>query len=234
MVIIAQIFIGPALLPGLLATGLVAMSIGAAKLVNEKLTTLEMGAIGLIIIAAILLSFTNLTVDISQVNLGDPNFLAREFLFTGVFGFIILVCELYQRKNARIRSILFAIESGSFLVLANYWVSPVTGNVMHLFAGTVQMPWELITGILGIIILILANIFAIGTLQNGFKSGKANTVIPIQQVPVNIAPIFIYFSVFIKPSPSNYAIPLMIIAIGLIIISSYILSKRQLQLDSIK
>ncbi len=34
LVIVSQIFIGPALLPGLLATGLVAMAIGAAKLVN--------------------------------------------------------------------------------------------------------------------------------------------------------------------------------------------------------
>ena len=210
------------------------MAIGAAKLVNERLNKLEMGAIGLIICAAILLTLSNLTVNITQVNLIDAGFLGREYIFTGVFIIIIIFCELIQRRIQRIRSILFAIESGSFLVLANYWISPVSGNVMHLFAGTVSLPWELITGILGAIILVLANVFSIGALQNGFKSGNANTVIPIQQVPVNIAPIFIYFSIFGKTTPSTYSVTLMLIAIVLIIISSYILAKRQIQLDAIK
>ncbi len=118
-----------------------------------------MGAIGLIICAAILLTLSNLTVNITQVNLIDAGFLGREYIFTGVFIIIIIFCELIQRRIQRIRSILFAIESGSFLVLANYWISPVSGNVMHLFAGTVSLPWELITGILGAIILVLAECF---------------------------------------------------------------------------
>lgn len=234
MVIIAQLFIGPALLPGLLATGLIAMAIGAAKIVGEKLSNIEMVTIGIIILATILLCFTGLSVEILEVNMVDPAFLIRETIFTAVFFGIIGICEIIRRQTQKYHSILFAIQSGCFLSLANYWVSPVSSNVMHLFGGTLQMPLELITGILGIIMLILTNIMAISMLQNGFKTGKANTVIPIQQVPINIAPIFVYFGIFAKASPSNLAIPFMLTSIILIVISSYILAKRQIQLEMIK
>jgi len=232
--IVAQIYIGPAILPGLLATGLIAMAIGAAKIVGEKLMKDEIIAIGLIIVAIVLIALTGLTVDITVVDLNNGGFIARQYLFTGVFVGIIIFCEITQRKSVQYRSILFAIESGCFLALANYWVSPVTGHVMHLFNGNLQLPGELIWAILAIIILVLANIFAISTLQNSFKAGKANVCIPIQQVPVNIAPIFVYFVIFLKTAPTSYSVYLMVGAIALIIYSSYVLSKRQVQLDKIK
>jgi hypothetical protein len=234
MVIIAQIFIGPALLPGLLAAGLIFMAIGAAKIVGEQLNKMEMMGIGLIIVAVVLISLSNLAVDITEVNLIEPGFLSRQYIFTSVFIAIIIGCEVAQRKLERFRSILFAFESGCFLSLANYWVSPVTGHVLRLFGNKLEIPMELIWGIVGAIILVLVNIFAVSKIQHSFKTGNANVAIPIQQVPVNIAPIFVYFGIFLKTAPSQYAVAFMLIAVGLIIFSSYALARRQVQLDAIK
>lgn len=236
--IIAQGIIGPALLPGLLAVGLVPMAIGASKIVKESLKGPEIFAIGLIIIAAILLSLSNLVLPVLTkpgFNIMDPVLQTNEWEFTAVFLVIILITEIAQRKVQKGRSIALACQAGCLLVLANYWISPITVHIIHIFAGNLDIPWEFFTGIPGAVILILANITNIAVTQKAFRSGNASLVIPIQQVPVNIAPILVYFWVFISyANPQVQTIPFLLIAISLIVFSSFLLARRQSQLENIK
>jgi hypothetical protein len=230
---IAQFFIGPALIPGLMASGLIAMVIGASKILNESLKKEEFIGIGFMIVAIVLLSLTGLSVDVTEQNLLDASFLQRVSIFTIVLFSLILIFEIMQRKNEKNRGILFALQSGLFLGLANFWVSPFSVNISHLFDGTLIFPDELILGIIGGIMLAITNIFAISILQKAFTCAQATNVVPLQQIPINIAPIFVYFGIFALTSPSVYSIPLMGVGICLIIVSSYFLAKRQAQLEKI-
>jgi len=237
LTIIAQAIIGPALLPGLLAVGLIPMAIGAAKIVGETLKKVEVLAIGLIIVAAILLTTSDIGVPIldpQTFNVMEPSFVVNEWTFTALFFGIIVATEIAERKMQKSRAVALAVQAGSFLALANYWISPVTVNIVHLFTNALQMPWELVLGIAGAIVLILANICNIAVTQKAFKSGNASLVIPIQQVPVNVAPILVFFWVFAMNSRSVITIPFLIVAVAIIILSSFLLARRQAQLENIQ
>ncbi|HMF30460.1 MAG TPA: hypothetical protein VKK79_03555, partial [Candidatus Lokiarchaeia archaeon] len=231
--IVAAAFIGPALLPGLLAVGLIPMAIGASKIVGERLKKTEIFAILLIVIAAILLVVSDVSIPVTDPSYFDYNFWAREWIFTGAFFVIIFLCEVAQRKVKKTQSLSLAVQAGCFLALANYWLNPVEAHIVHLFAGEL-IPWELLNGILGAVVLALANVFNIAATQKAFKSGNASVVIPVEQVPINIAPIIIYFLVFLFPAREASTLPFLLIVVGLIIVSSYLLARRQSQLEGIK
>jgi hypothetical protein len=144
------------------------------------------------------------------------------------------VAEVVQRKMVKVRSIALALEAGSFLALANYWITPVVAHIVNLGSGHLLLPWELVVGIAGGIVLALTNIFNVAITQKAFKSGNASLVIPIQQVPINIAPILIYFWIFSMAPLLDVTVPFLLIAVGLIVLSSWLLAQRQAQLEQIK
>ncbi len=234
LVMIAQFFIGPALLPGLMASGLIVMAIGAAKILNETLKRAEYIGIALMILAIVFLALTGLVVDVEGTNLLDPGFLIRVSIFTVILFGVIIACEIAQRKVERRRGMLLALQSGTLLALANFWVSPFSINLGHLFGGTLVWPDEFILGLVGGIMLAITNVLAISVLQKAFSCAQASNVVPLQQVPINIAPVFVYFGIFLLAPPTIYSIPFMSAGIALIIISSYFLSKRQAKLEEIK
>jgi hypothetical protein len=233
--VIANFIIGPALLPGLLAVGLIPMAIGAAKIVGEKLKSVEIFAICLVVVAAFLLVFSQISIPtLNNKIFIQFDFYGREWIFTAACFALILLCEFGQRRIKRSRSISLALQAGVFLALANYWLSPFEVHVADLAQGTLALPWELIVGIAGGLVLLFANIFNIAATQKAFKSGNASLVIPIQQVPINIAPIAIYFYVFDLAAQTSFTLAFLLTAIGLIVLSSYLLAKRQSQLENIK
>jgi hypothetical protein len=234
LVMIAQFFIGPALLPGLMASGLIVMGVGAAKILNEKLGKAEFAGIALMILAIVFLALTGLTVDVEGQDLLDIGFLTRVSLFTIVLFGMIVALEIAQRKSEGYRGILLALQAGTLLALANFWVSPFSVNLAHLFGGTIVIPDELILGIVGGIMLIFTNVFAISVLQKAFTCAQATNVVPLQQVPINIAPVFVYFGIFQLAAPTDYATLCLIVGITMILVSSYLLTKRQAKLEEIK
>ena len=80
----------------------------------------------------------------------------------------------------------------------------------------------------------LALILGIFKIQQAFQHGQASSLIPIQQVPIQLGPIFVYFSIFMLTPPQIYSFPFMLIAVGCIILSSFLLAQRQAQLEEIK
>nr|MDO8084183.1 hypothetical protein [Candidatus Sigynarchaeum springense] len=234
LVMIAQFFIGPALLPGLMASGLIAMAIGAAKILKETLKRVEYIGIALMIIAIVFLALTGLSVDVESQDLLDPGFLVRVSIFTVVLFAVIAACELFQRKIEHFRGMLLALQSGTYLALANFWVSPFSINLGHLFGGTLVWPAEFILGLVGGILLAITNVLAISVLQKAFTCAQATNIVPLQQVPINIAPVFVYFGIFLLAPPMVYSTPFLIAGIALIIISSFVLTKRQAKLGEIK
>jgi hypothetical protein len=131
------------------------------------------------------------------------------------------------------KGISLAIYSGFQFALSNFWISPVMGVIAHVFDGTAQL-LEIIIFIIAILILTSTNIFGITSIQKAFREGQASNLIPIQQVPIQIAPPFYYIAVFLLPIQDVLSIFFLTIGIVLVIISSFLLGKRQAQIEKIK
>ena len=87
--------------------------------------------------------------------------------------------------------------------------------------------------IIASVILVLVNIFGITELQKAFTAGQASNLIPVQQVPIQITPIFIYFFVFLLTA-LPIAFVYISIGVALIILSSFLLGKRQARMEEIQ
>jgi drug/metabolite transporter (DMT)-like permease len=165
--LIAQGFIGPALIPGLMSLGLIVLVIGSIKLVGEKLKLEEYLGILLMITGTLLLS-----------------------------------------------------------------LSQLIGTISDVFSGTFNIP-QLILCITSIIILILCNVYGLTTIQHAYRVGQASNLIPIQNVPSLISPIFIYFLVFLMSPPFIYSIFFLTSGVSLIIVSFFLLGKRSARMEEL-
>lgn len=220
--------IGAALVPGLMAAGLIVLAVGSIKILGESVKKQEIIGIFLMIAAVALLGFSALETHITEIHLVDTGFLFRTVIFTVILGCIALFCQIGQRGFKKFKGILLAILSGTIFAISNFWVAPLIGmfefglgSYIFLFVVTC-------------LILVLTNILGIFKIQQAFQHGQASNLIPIQQVPIQLGPIFVYFSIFMLTPPQIYSFPFMLIAVGCIILSSFMLAQRQAQLEEIK
>ncbi len=230
---LAQVYIGPALIPGLMAVGLIVLAIGSVKLIGESLTRTEVIGIALIMGAIFTIAFSGLVIDIVVFDFLETGFLIRIALFTSAIIVMILVLEASHRRWTRIRAVARALMSGLFIAMTNYWIAILMGTIVHVFDGTFVL-LELVLFAISAIILVLDNIFALGTLQSAFLSGQANLIIPIQQVPIQIIPGFVFLLIFFLSPPTVLSLVLFFIGVTLVVTSSFILGRRQVALESIK
>ncbi|MFW9910220.1 MAG: hypothetical protein ACFFEF_16810 [Candidatus Thorarchaeota archaeon] len=230
---LAQIYIGPALIPGLMAVGLIVLAIGSVKLIGESLTRTEVIGITLIMAAIFTIAFSELVIDIVIFDFLETSFLTRVALFTSAIIVMILILEASQRKWIRTRAVARALMSGLFIAMSNYWIAILMATIVHVFDGTFVL-LELGLFALSAAILVLDNIFALGTLQSAFISGQANLIIPIQQVPIQVIPGFVFLLLFFLPAPSVLSLVFFFAGVGMIVMSSFLLGRRQVALDSIK
>ncbi|MFX1498107.1 MAG: DMT family transporter [Promethearchaeota archaeon] len=230
--LIAQMFIGPTLIPGLMAAGLIVLAIGSVKIANEQLKMLEIIGIILMIIAITFIGFSSMEIDVGSLNFFEFGLIFRIMIFTIIIYILAAICYILQLKNVS-KGISLAVYSGFQFALSNFWISPIMGVLVHVFDGTAQL-LEIIIFILAILILISTNIFGTSSIQKAFREGQASNLIPIQQVPIQIAPPFYYIAVFLLPIQDALSLFFLIIGIVLVIISSFLLGKRQAQIEKIK
>lgn len=230
---IAEIIIGPAIVPGLMACGLIVLAIGSVKIIGEKLTLLEIIAILMMIIAITMLGFSELSINLTEYNLLDNLFIIRVTVFTSVIALIGLLLQFMQSRNKKYKGILLAILSGFMYSLSNFWIGPLMGVISHVFSGEFSIG-ELILFIISSIMLVAVNVIAISKMAAALRYGDASKLVPIQNLPSQSTPSIVYFIVFLLPPPTVLSVIFFIVAIVLIITSSFILGKRQAQMDEIK
>ncbi len=231
--LLAQVYIGPALIPGLMASGLIILAIGSVKIIRETLKRDEIIGILLKIGAILLLGISGLSINISEQNLLDLMFLIRIIIFTSIIIISSITCEILQRRTEKYSGILLSIYSGLMFSLSNFWVSLLLGTIINVFQGIYSIG-ELILFICSSLILIATNFIGILKIQESFKVAQASNMIPIQQVPIQITSVFVYLLIFLLQPPSIMSIIFLILGIFLILISSFLLGKRQAQLEKIK
>ncbi len=230
---IAQVYIGPALIPGLMAFGLIFLAIGSVKIVGETLKKEEIIGIILMILAIFLLGLSELSIDITGINILALDLVVNMTIFTIVLFVGSIICEILQRKTEKFKGMLLAISSGFQFSLTNFWIAPLMAVIAHVFGGNATLG-ELFLFIACAVILITASIIGIMKIQQSFQVGNASRMIPIQQVPMQITPVIAYFFVFMLMAPTIFSIIYVIGGVVLIVFSSFLLAKRQAQLEAIK
>lgn len=228
----AQALIGPALIPGLMASGLIILAMGSVYILKEGLEYKEIFGIILMIIAIFFLGLSELSIAIREENMLDTYFLIRVFIFTITLIIISLISEFIKKRFDFYKGIALAIFSGNMFGLSNLWVSILIGTIGKVFNGIVL--WnELLLFIVSSIILILTNTLGVMKMQEAFTIGKASNLVLIQQVPIQTSPIIIYFFVFLSAPPNIYSVILLLLSIIFITSSSYLLGRRQVKIEKI-
>lgn len=230
--IFAQIIIGPAIIPGLMASGLIILAIGSIKILGEKLNCMEIVAIIVMIIAVTFVGLSGLYIEISKESLLNPTFLVRISISTGILVLIAIIFQILQRKIPHFKAILLALISGLMLSLNNFWITPFIWSLGNMFEGYFYIETFLLF-IVSSVILIMANIFSVIKMSQGFRSGRASFLATIQNVPVQLTPSILYFFVFRMTTSRIMSIFFFILGVALIISSSFILQKRQAQIEQI-
>jgi len=221
--LLAQVRLGPALVPGLMATGLITLAVGSAWIVREAPSLGELLGIGLLIASAVLLGGSRLAIDLARFDVLEAGFLARAAAFSAVVTALFFALRL--RGGAR-RGVPAALGSGLLYVLSNFWVGPFTGAVLRLFRGELGLPvWGLFA--FGSAVLVLTNLFGIAALQQAFRVSRAAVAVPLQSLPTQLAPGLVYLLVFRLDPPSRGSLWRFALGAGLILASSFLLTRGE-------
>jgi hypothetical protein len=232
---IAQSLIGPALVPGLMASGLIVLAIGSVKLIGETLSLPEYTGIFLMIMGILLLGLSELGISIEVVreSLATPGTASRITILTVSLFLLWGFTHLASLRSARRKGIIMAFSNGFPFALSNFWISPLLAVfiIVLTFKGT----WGQ-TGlfVLSCAILVGANIFGIRQTQEAFKFAQASNIIPVQQISVQLTPILFYFYVYALKAPKSISATFIVTGALLIIVAGFLLGRRQQELETIQ
>jgi hypothetical protein len=227
-IFIAQLYIGPILIPGLLAFGLVILTLGSVMINKEQLNLGEYAGICMMVIAIFLISFSGLSIELLTFNYLHFNFLLRAFIFSGLLFLFVGCCIIFQRKKLKYKGLLLAFSSGLLFSIENLWFGIIILILANFYQGAFLIADILLFTIL-IFFEIVINIYGMIFFQKSFRYGQASNLVPILSVPVQLTPIIIYFFVFLLIPRNILSIIFLMLGINFILISSYFLSQRQIE-----
>jgi drug/metabolite transporter (DMT)-like permease len=232
---VAQTYIGPALVPGLMATGYIVLVVGSIRILNERLNIKEYMGILLLFFGIFLLGLSALEIDGETVRkaLEDPKAVLRIIVFTVAMFVLWGGTHFSALRSSKRKGVIMGFSNGFPFGLSNFWIAPLLALIGIVLRGN-GTAVQVVFFVVACIIMILVNLLAIRQTQEAFKFADAHNVIPMQQIPVQIAPILYYFSVFSLDSPSSRSVAYIMIGVILIIISGFFLSRRQSELEQIQ
>jgi hypothetical protein len=218
----AQLFIGPTLIPGLMATGLIVLALGSPLVAGEPLRKTDLAAVGIIVVAVGLLGLSRLSVDLATVDLlGGPLVLRFCVLSAAAVGLALALVVACASLPSR-RGTLLIIASGLVYALGNLWLGVVMTVLARFAGGDRQMPL-VAAGLVSLAMVIATNLLSVVWTQRAFRHGKAASLVPLQQVPIQIIPALSYFVVFLLPPAQPWSPYLALGGIGLVILGSALL-----------
>lgn len=224
---LAQAKIGPAIIPGLMAIGLIVLAIGAVRLAGEPFQLGDVAGISLVIVAVAVFGLSRLSVDMQSIDLYEPAFLIRLGCFTAAIAVLSLVCHFRQKASARIRGILRTLNAGLMLSQSNLWLGILMALLAKWGAGLFEAV-DLMYIIVASGIVFAGSMLGIAETQRAFKCGDASKLVPIQYVPSQILPVAAYFTVFSLLPATPSALPLTLAGIVLVIAGAILLARRQI------
>ena len=233
--LVAQSLVGPALVPGLMASGLIVLALGSVRIIGEALSLSEYAGIVLIIAGISLLGFSELGISVGVVRerLAASDTAKRIAILT--IGLFLLwgATHLGSLWRTRRKGILMAFSNGFPFAISNLWVNPLLAVFAIVMTGNGN--WKQ-TGlfVLASAILVGCNVLGVWQTNEAFKFAQASNIIPVQQISVQITPILFYFYVYALKSPKPTSGPFIILGVAFILLAAFLLGRRQSELEKIQ
>jgi hypothetical protein len=225
---LAQSLIGPALTPGLMASGLVVLAVGSVRMNRESLNASEIMGIVLMILGILALGLSGLAINSTQVRttLASQSALQRIALFTASFFTMSIITRLLASRIKGRRGMLIALANGFLSCLSDFWINPLLALIAIVLYGHGSLAQVIIFTIASVILVMVASIV---TWQNqlAFKVAQASNVVPVAQVPIQIAPILVYFFIFALTPPNSISVVYILSGTVLTIIAGFLLGRRR-------
>jgi uncharacterized membrane protein len=225
---IAQNLIGPALVPGLMAAGLIVLAIGSVKIIGESLNFSEYLGIALLIVGIALLGLSELEIsgEVVRNSLESSSVIERIAILTATLFVLWILTHLQSLKLGRRKGIVMAFSNGFPFAISNLWISPLLAVFATVMSGAGS--WQQVTiFILASVILVGCNVLGIRQTNEAFKFAQASNIIPVQQVSVQLTPILFYFYVYALTPPKSISGVLIIAGVFLILAAVFLLGRRQ-------
>jgi hypothetical protein len=225
---LAQSMIGPALTPGLMASGLVVLAVGSVRMNHETLNTSEIIGILLMILGILFLGLSGMAINAQQVRstLANQQALQRIAVFTVCFFLFSAISRSLAPRIVNRKGMLIALANGFLSCLSDFWINPLLALVILVLAGR-STTTQLTLFITAAFILMMCATVITWQNQLAFKYAQASNVVPVAQVPIQIAPILVYFFIFALTPPSSISVFYILIGTLLTIIAGYLLGRRK-------
>jgi len=226
--VVAALWLGPAVLPGLMSLGLVVLAVGAVRLAGEKLGAGDVVGIALVIAGIVLIGLSRLRVDVASASLHEPALLGRLGIFTLCAASLAAVLLAAAARTSGARGPLRAVAAGLFYSGGNLWLAVDMNVLDHWLAGApIREGFGLGGAALGVI--LASSLLGVLITQHAFRVGNASRIVPIQMVPQQIVPILAFLMVFRDPVSSAWGLPLAAGGAALILAGAGLLAGRQVK-----
>jgi len=224
---LAQSLIGPALSPGLMASGLILLSVGSVRLNHEELNRAEILGIVLMIIGILSLGLSELSITAPQVRsmLADHNAQIRVIIFTFIWFSCCLVSRCLSIRSNNRKGLLIVLGNGFLACLSDFWINPLLALFALVMAGR-GTPFQIFFFIMAASILGFTASVITWQNQIAFKYAQASNIIPVAQVPIQISPVLVYFFIFALTPRQSISIFYILLGTILTIIAGFLLGRR--------
>jgi lysylphosphatidylglycerol synthetase-like protein (DUF2156 family) len=137
----------------------------------------------------------------------------------------IITRSLASRIKNR-RGMLIALANGFLSCLSDFWINPLLALIAIVLLSHAK-PSQIIIFIIAGIILVTVATTVTWTNQLAFKYAQASNVVPVAQVPIQIAPILVYFFIFTLTPPSSISVVYILAGTSLTIVAGFLLGRRK-------
>jgi drug/metabolite transporter (DMT)-like permease len=224
--VLAELTIGPTLVPGLNAVYLIILAIGSVKLIGERLHKMEILGILALVVGIAILGISGLTVAPDAIETGNPSFILRLILYSGLLSILCCVLLVAALKPQHKHGLLLGLAAGAIYGVSDIWLFITIGTGTRVIEQTTINPvLDTVFFVVGVAILVGTNVIAFWALTKAYKLAPISRVQPLQEVPSQISPLFGFLFVFCQIA-SRLMLLLGIIGIVFIIIGGFLVANR--------
>lgn len=195
---LAVALVGPVLVPGLMAVGLVVLALAAVLTGLEKPRWKDFAGVTLLVLAVFGFGLSRLAVDTMATSPRDPALLLRAILFLGAVVVLILVCTAAARGGRGAESvvgIIFGVQSGLLYTIGNIGVGFVSGAAGRLGRGQAD-GLEILVGAVALSIAAAGSALGVLTTQHALRHGRVVVTVALQNAIGMIVPMGLFFLVY--------------------------------------
>jgi len=220
--------IGPFLVPGLMAVGLVVLAIAAVLSGDERVRWTDFAGVILLVLAVFGFSMSRLAVDTAATSPRDPVLLLRASLFVGGLVIVILgtsVAGRAARGSPSLAGILFAVQSGFLYTLGNIGAGFVSGVAGRLGRGQAD-GLEILVAAVALAIAAGGSALGVLTTQHALRHGRVVVTVALQNAIGMIVPMGLFFLVYRPFRPTAGALAFVSAGSVFLIVGVLFLTKR--------